>query len=221
MVSFIFMGCVFVKQGVSVTPAVDNSIDSERNRKTKKITTDSVRASQCELGESGRASSNNSFRLGNLNKYIEGEQAAAGWPTWLSAVASEAIHGWVPLRSDAYEKLEKIGQGTYSSVFRAKELESGKIVALKKVRFDNFEAESVRFMAREIMILRRLHHPNIIKLDGLITSRLSCSIYLVFEYMEHDVTGLLSRPDINFTESQVSYFLCFVHKTLFDLCLLQ
>jgi serine/threonine protein kinase len=71
------------------------------------------------------------------------------------------------------------------------------------VRFDNFEPESVRFMAREILILRRLDHPNIIKLEGLITSRLSCSIYLVFEYMEHDVTGLLSKPEINFTESQV------------------
>jgi len=76
-------------------------------------------------------------------------------------------------------------------------------VALKKVRFDNFEPESVRFMAREIMILRRLDHPNIIKLEGLITSRLSCSIYLVFEYMEHDITGLLARPEIKFSESQV------------------
>lgn len=88
-------------------------------------------------------------------------------------------------------------------MFRARDNETGKIVALKKVRFDNFEPESVRFMAREIMILRRLDHPNIIKLEGLITSRLSCSIYLVFEYMEHDITGLLSSPDIKFNESQV------------------
>lgn len=79
-------------------------------------------------------------------------------------------------------------------------------MALKKVRFDNFEPESVRFMAREIMILRRLDHPNIIKLEGLIASRLSCSIYLVFEYMQHDITGLLSRPEIKFSESQVFYF---------------
>ena len=85
-------------------------------------------------------------------------------------------------------------------MFRARELETGKIVALKKVRFDNFEPESVRFMAREIMILRRLDHPNIIKLEGLITSKLSSSIYLVFEYMEHDITGLLSSPDIKFSE---------------------
>lgn len=88
-------------------------------------------------------------------------------------------------------------------MFRARELETGRIVALKKVRFDNFEPESVRFMAREITILRRLDHPNIVKLDGLITSRLSCSIYLVFEYMEHDLSGLMSCPDIKFSEPQV------------------
>ncbi|KAJ1438908.1 Serine/threonine-protein kinase, active site [Sesbania bispinosa] len=203
------MGCVVVKQGVSVTPAIDHSVESEKNRKKK---SESVGASRSEVGESGRASSNGgseslSFRLGNLNKYVEGEQAAAGWPAWLSAVAAEAIHGWVPLRADAFEKLDKIGQGTYSSVFRAKEIETGKIVALKKVRFDNFEPESVRFMAREILILRRLDHPNIIKLEGLITSRLSCSIYLVFEYMEHDITGLLSRPEIKFSESQIKCYM--------------
>ncbi|KAK2355237.1 Protein kinase superfamily protein [Trifolium repens] len=62
-------------------------------------------------------------------------------------------------------------------------------------------------MAREILILRRLDHPNIIKLEGLITLRLSCSIYLVFEYMEHDVTGLLSKPEINFTESQIKCYM--------------
>lgn len=76
-------------------------------------------------------------------------------------------------------------------------------MALKKVRFDNFDPESVRFMSREIQILRRLDHPNVVKLEGLITSKFSCSIYLVFEYMEHDLSGLSSCPDIQFSESQV------------------
>lgn len=80
-------------------------------------------------------------------------------------------------------------------------------MALKKVRFDNLEPESVQFMAREILILRRLDHPNIIKLEGLVTSRMSCSLYLVFEYMEHDLAGLASFPDIQFNEPQVSWCL--------------
>jgi cyclin-dependent kinase 12/13 len=97
----------------------------------------------------------------------------------------------------------QIGQGTYSNVYKARDTVSGKIVALKKVRFDNLEPESVRFMAREILILRRLDHPNVVKLDGLVTSRMSCSLYLVFEYMEHDLAGLAASPEIKFTEPQV------------------
>ncbi|XP_057952529.1 protein IMPAIRED IN BABA-INDUCED STERILITY 1 isoform X2 [Malania oleifera] len=220
------MGCATSKQAVSVTPAIDHSGAFRENGKKKGAAGGRSRGglsevekkraesglSGSELGESGRGSSYGgsdsvSFRLGNLQKYVEGEQVAAGWPAWLSAVAGEAIQGWVPLRAESYEKLEKIGQGTYSSVFRARDLETGRIVALKKVRFDNFEPESVRFMAREIMILRRLDHPNIIKLEGLITSRLSCSIYLVFEYMEHDLTGLLACPDIKFSESQIKCYM--------------
>ncbi|XP_010462163.1 PREDICTED: probable serine/threonine-protein kinase At1g54610 [Camelina sativa] len=142
-----------------------------------------------------------------IAKATEGEYVAAGWPPWLASVAGEAIKGWVPRRADSFEKLDKIGQGTYSNVYRARDLDRKKIVALKKVRFDNLEPESVRFMAREIQILRRLDHPNIIKLEGLVTSRMSCSLYLVFEYMEHDLAGLASHPAIKFSESQVKCYL--------------
>jgi len=143
-------------------------------------------------------------RLGNIRRCVQGEQSAAGWPSWLSAVAAEAVQGWVPLRAESFEKLEKVGQGTYSSVFRAREVATGRLVALKKVRFDSVEPESVRFMAREILILRRLRgHPNVVGLDGIITSRSSSAIYLVFEYLEHDLAGLTSSPDVSFSEPQV------------------
>ncbi|KAK1287143.1 putative serine/threonine-protein kinase [Acorus calamus] len=142
---------------------------------------------------------------------LQGEQAAAGWPSWLSEVAGEAIKGWVPRRADSFEKLDKIGQGTYSNVYKARDLETNKIVALKKVRFVNMDPESVRFMAREIHILRRLDHPNVVKLEGLVTSRMSCSLYLVFEYMEHDLAGLAATPGIKFTEPQVK---CYMQQLL-------
>ncbi|KAL5802869.1 hypothetical protein ACOSQ4_031174 [Xanthoceras sorbifolium] len=149
--------------------------------------------------------------MGTIPKAIEGEQVAAGWPAWLATVAGEAIRGWLPRRADSFEKLDKIGQGTYSNVYRARDLDQKKIVALKKVRFDNLEPESVRFMAREIHILRRLDHINVIKLEGLVTSRMSCSLYLVFEYMEHDLAGLASHPGLKFTEAQVK---CYMQQLL-------
>lgn len=230
------MGCVASKNAVSVTPAADSSgglRDRSQPRAQEsaapvplpvpvsslRIASSAARRSEKvkdEAEEPGKAvvavpAVSRSFRLRSLRKSLEGEQVAAGWPPWLSAVAGEAIQGWIPLKADSFEKLEKVGQGTYSSVFRARDLETGKIVALKKVRFDNFEPESVRFMAREIQILRRLDHPNVMKLEGLITSRLSCSLYLVFEYMEHDLAGLCSSPDIKFTEAQLK---CYMNQLL-------
>lgn len=95
-------------------------------------------------------------------------------------------------------------------MYKARDNLTGNIVALKKVRFDNLEPESVRFMAREILILRRLDHPNVITLQGLVTSRMSCSLYLVFDYMDHDLAGLAASPGIKFTEAQVGVILvCF------------
>ena len=102
----------------------------------------------------------------------------------------------------------QIGQGTYSSVYRARDLETNRLVALKKVRFANMDPDSVRFMAREIIILRRINHPNVMKLEGLITSRVSGSLYLIFEYMEHDLAGLAATTEIKFTEAQVTCLLC-------------
>lgn len=144
-------------------------------------------------------------------KAVEREQVAAGWPSWLAAVAGEALKGWVPRRADTFVKLDKIGQGTYSNVYKARDLTNGKMVALKRVRFDNMDLESIKFMAREIILLRRLDHPNIIKLEGLVTSGMSCSLYLVFEYMEHDLTGLAALPGIKFTEPQVK---CYMQQLL-------
>ncbi|KAK6132700.1 hypothetical protein DH2020_033505 [Rehmannia glutinosa] len=105
-------------------------------------------------------------RVGMVPRANEGEQVAAGWPPWLAAVAGEAIKGWLPRRADSFEKLDKIGQGTYSNVYRARDLDEGKIVALKKV-----------------------------------------SLYLVFEYMEHDLAGLASHPGLKFTEPQVKCYM--------------
>ncbi|CAN6551431.1 unnamed protein product [Malus baccata var. baccata] len=191
-----------------VRNGVNNSIsndDSNSNRKEN----EEERSSRPK-GEKRRSSKPNP-RLSNPPKHLLGEQVAAGWPSWLSAVAGEAINGWTPRRADTFEKLDKIGQGTYSNVYKARDALTGKIVALKKVRFDNLEPESVKFMAREILILRRLDHPNVVKLEGLVTSRMSCSLYLVFEYMEHDLAGLAASPAIKFTEPQVK---CYMNQLL-------
>ncbi|KAL6329118.1 hypothetical protein AAG906_007664 [Vitis piasezkii] len=212
------MGCICSK-GSSVNEYV------EKNARDKELSKNRLNALLLPQGEGvvGRGSKPSTMEVGmnagqpqmtrivSMGNGVEAAQAAAGWPSWLTAVAAEAIDGWVPRKADSFERLDKIGQGTYSSVYKARDLETGKTVALKKVRFANMDPESVRFMAREIHILRRLDHPNVMKLEGLITSRMSGSLYLVFEYMDHDLAGLASSPKIKFTEPQIK---CYMQQLL-------
>ncbi|KAL0354083.1 UNVERIFIED_CONTAM: putative serine/threonine-protein kinase [Sesamum angustifolium] len=209
------MGCVCGKPSSAVKASEESPKQRELIKKTSELlearAISSKRDESLSRKEKLETDVGNFPGLRNLPKAVEGEQVAAGWPSWLVAVAGEAIRGWVPRKADTFEKLDKIGQGTYSSVYKGRDLLHNKVVALKKVRFDNMDPESVKFMAREILILRRLDHPNIIKLEGLVTSRTSSSLYLVFEYMEHDLTGLASLPGIKFTEPQVK---CYMQQLL-------
>ncbi|KQK11300.1 probable serine/threonine-protein kinase At1g54610 [Brachypodium distachyon] len=142
----------------------------------------------------------------------------SGWPLWLSSVAGDALRGWAPRSAEAFQKLEKIGSGTYSNVYKAIEVESGGVVALKKVRVDGVgEAESARFMAREIMLLRHLgEHANVVRLHGLVTSRLATapSLYLVFEYMDHDLTGLLAAATASGAHFSLPQVKCYMKQLL-------
>ncbi|KAF6148742.1 hypothetical protein GIB67_019350 [Kingdonia uniflora] len=126
---------------------------------------------------------------------------------------------------DCFEKLEQIGEGTYGQVFMAKEITTGEIVALKKIRMDN-EREGFPITAiREIKILKKLHHENVINLKEIVTSpgperdehgklddnKYKGSIYMVFEYMDHDLTGLSDRPGMQFTVPQIK---CYMRQLL-------
>lgn len=61
-------------------------------------------------GSSSRRSGSFSIKLGLSHRLVEAELVAAGWPAWLSSAAGEAVHGWVPLQADAFEKLDKVAK---------------------------------------------------------------------------------------------------------------
>ncbi|KAL1088433.1 hypothetical protein V6Z11_D08G251600 [Gossypium hirsutum] len=224
------MGCILgreVSSGIVSESRESKNGSFEYDRRADNVTVPNTDANVVEVENEGtqeeekadgktkqrgeRRKSKPNPRLSNLPKHLRGEQVAAGWPSWLSDACGEALNGWIPRRADTFEKIDKIGSGTYSNVYKAKDMVTNNIVALKKVRFDNLEPESVKFMAREILILRRLDHPNVVKLEGLVTSRMSCSLYLVFQYMEHDLAGLVASPIVKFTEPQVK---CYIHQLL-------
>lgn len=207
------MGCVLGKRAagkstVSPPPAPEH----HGRRRPSSLTL--VRESQSLEKQKGKhhQRDDSNFSVDELRRHVFdpfGPVTQKGWPTWLAQALGNVINDFSPRRASTFEKLEKIGQGTYSNVYKARDLVTGSIVALKKVRFDNLEPESVKFMAREILILQKLDHPNVIKLQGLVTSRMSSSVYLVFDYMEHDLAGLSASlgRGVKFTEPQIKCFM--------------
>ena len=118
---------------------------------------------------------------------------------------------------DIYEIVDKVGEGTYGEVFKSV-LKSAFLAnpnpngleqfALKKVRLEN-EKEGFPITAvREIKILRQLKHKNIISLKEIVTDKQDAvdfrkekgSFYLVFEFMDHDLMGLLDSGLVEFDE---------------------
>uniref|UniRef100_A0A8C5FX79 cyclin-dependent kinase n=1 Tax=Gadus morhua TaxID=8049 RepID=A0A8C5FX79_GADMO len=86
---------------------------------------------------------------------------------------------------DSFQKVEKIGEGTYGVVYKAKNKVTGETVALKKIRLDT-ETEGVPSTAiREISLLKELSHPNIVKLLDVIHTE--NKLYLVFEFLHQDL----------------------------------
>ncbi|CAL0300679.1 unnamed protein product [Lupinus luteus] len=135
-----------------------------------------------------------------------------GWPRWLvDNVPTHVLAALVPKSAESFKMIDKVGQGTYSNVYKALDRDTGEIVALKKVKFNTSKPGSIKFMAREIMTLQRLDHPNVVKLKGLATSRMKYSIYLVFDFMQTDLARIIARPGERLTEPQVK---CYMHQLL-------
>lgn len=86
---------------------------------------------------------------------------------------------------ERYKKVEKIGEGTYGVVYKAKDRETGNMVALKKIRLEA-EDEGVPSTAiREISLLKELSHPNVVNLQDVI--HWDAKLYLVFEFLDQDL----------------------------------
>lgn len=86
---------------------------------------------------------------------------------------------------DRYETLQKIGEGTYGVVFKARDRETNEMIALKRIRLEQ-EDEGVPSTAiREISILKELQHPNIVRFMDVVHS--DNKLFLVFEYLDQDL----------------------------------
>ncbi|RMB90359.1 hypothetical protein DUI87_33245 [Hirundo rustica rustica] len=94
-----------------------------------------------------------------------------------------------------FQKVEKIGEGTYGVVYKARNKVTGEVVALKKIRLDT-ETEGVPSTAiREISLLKELNHPNIVKLLDVIHTE--NKLYLVFEFLHQDLKKFMDSSSLS------------------------
>ena len=93
--------------------------------------------------------------------------------------------------TDRFQKMQKIGEGTYGVVYKAKDVQTGDTLALKKIRLE-VEDEGIPSTAiREIALLKQLQHPNIVRLFDVVHTEKRLT--LVFEFLDQDLKKYLDR----------------------------
>lgn len=110
-------------------------------------------------------------------------------------------------KSEKYQKIEKIGEGTYGVVYKAKDTKTSDIVALKKIRLQAEEEGIPSTAIREISLLKELQHKNIVRLlDVIHTSK---KLTLVFEFLDQDmkkVIDMTSGEGLDKTTTKVTTY---------------
>lgn len=102
-----------------------------------------------------------------------------------------------------FEKLNRIGEGTYGVVYRTRDTVSNEIVALKKVRMEREKDGIPLSELREISLLLSLEHKNIVQLKEVVVGKHLDRIFLVMEYCEQDLASLLDNMSSPFKEAQI------------------
>ncbi|KAL3093117.1 hypothetical protein niasHT_022567 [Heterodera trifolii] len=120
-----------------------------------------------------------------------------------------------------YEKIKHLGEGQFANVYQAKDIETGTIVAVKKIKLGSrHEARDGvnRTAIREIKLLMEIRHDNIITLLDVIGHR--TSIQLVFDFMETDLENVIKDSETILQHSHIKNMLLQVFLGLEHLHLL-
>lgn len=117
---------------------------------------------------------------------------------------------------EEFEKIDKIGSGSYGVVYKVRRRKTRDIVALKRVklncRANGFDDGVPSSSLREIAALKNLKHPNIIELFEIIHT--GSSIYLVFECLDQDLKKSLDETSNGLPERTVKNYMWQLFKAI-------
>ncbi|PGH01568.1 CMGC/CDK protein kinase [Blastomyces parvus] len=115
---------------------------------------------------------------------------------------------WGPCRHvDNFERLNRIEEGSYGLVSRAKELATGEIVALKRLKMEHCNDGFPITGLREIQTLLESRHTNIVHLREVVMGSSMDDVYLVMDFVEHDLKTLLDDMREPFLPSETKTLL--------------
>ncbi|KAF1813054.1 Pkinase-domain-containing protein [Eremomyces bilateralis CBS 781.70] len=116
--------------------------------------------------------------------------------------------GWGPSRRiENFETLNHIEEGSYGWVSRAREMATGEIVALKKLKMGNPTEGFPVVALREIQILNQCRHKHIVALREVVVGSKPSDVYMVMEFLEHDLKSLMEDMREPFSPSETKSLL--------------
>ncbi|CAN7004816.1 unnamed protein product [Brassica oleracea var. botrytis] len=149
---------------------------------------------------SGNEYSDNEYFSSDHDELEAEEPASPAQGVMNMLLGSRSVNG--------FQKLNKINEGTYGIVYRARDEKTKEIVALKKIKMkeDKYEEEYGFPLTslREINILLSCNHPSIVNVKEVVVGgRNDSDVYMVMEHLEHDLKGLMERKKQPFSTSEV------------------
>ncbi|XP_052760285.1 cyclin-dependent kinase 11B-like isoform X3 [Mya arenaria] len=108
---------------------------------------------------------------------------------------------------EEFSCLNRIEEGTYGVVYRARDKKTEEIVALKRLKMEKEKEGFPITSLREINTLLKAQHTNIVTVREIVVGSNMDKIYIVMDYVEHDLKALM-------TESMKQPFLVGEAKTL-------
>lgn len=108
---------------------------------------------------------------------------------------------------EEFHCLNRIEEGTYGVVYRAKDKKSNEIVALKRLKMEKEKEGFPITSLREINTLLKAQHPNIVTVREIVVGSNMDKIYIVMDYVEHDLKSLMETMKNPFLVGEVKTLL--------------
>eukprot|EP00257_Ricinus_communis_P014519 XP_015572216.1 cyclin-dependent kinase G-2 isoform X2 [Ricinus communis] len=179
------------------------SSESDELARARSLSGDDYLGNDTDKDDYMETDEENDDRSGHSDRNSENENDSRATPE-PAGPPQRSVNMLLGCRSvDEFERLNKIDEGTYGVVYRAKDKKTGEIVALKKVKMEKEREGFPLTSLREINILLSFHHPSIVDVKEVVVGSNLDSIFMVMEYMEHDLKGLMESMKQPFSQSEV------------------